>query len=189
MFSYLKKNRLFSIFLFLTLISFIGGILFYALIDNSYKDVVRENIGLLFANKLIDMKTFFFNHLFSNVFIWLLGISVIGFIIIIGLYLFKVFIFSFEFISLIMNLNMKNILMIIAYVFPNLLSVGVLFVLCYYSMSYSIYLFRFLFGGKKYNLSLITKKYFKIFLFTFLSTLICCLMEYFILKHISIFKL
>ena len=188
MVSYIKKNKLLSTFILLTFISFVFGILFYALLDASSKNTVSENIVLLFDNKLIDMKTFFFNSLFSNALIWILGISIIGFVVVLSLYLFKVFIFAFEFISLIININSKNFLMVLGYLFPNLLSTSILFILSYYSVSYSVFLFRYLFRGGNYNLPFITKKYIRVLILSFLFMLGSCVLEYFILKHISILK-
>ena len=187
--SYVKRNKLLFILIFLSFIVFIFGILFYFLLDTSYKDIIDNNIDLLFQNKLIDFKSFFFNKLFSNIFIWLLGISVIGFIIVLILYLYKGFIFSFEVVSLLFNLNKNNFLMIIAYILPNLFFLCIMFVLSYYSISYSIFLFRFLFRDKKYNITDITRRYIKILLISFIITLLCCLLEYFILNHIGLLKL
>lgn len=189
MISYFKKNKLLSILIFITFISFILGILFFFLIDQSYKEIISNNIELLLQNKLIDIKPFVSNKLFSHFFIWIIGISVIGFIIILILYLYKSFLFSFELISLVFNLNRNNIIKIIAYLFPNLLFLSIMFILCYYSARYSILLFSCLFGGKKYNLHLMMKKYVKVFLFTFFGTILCCLLEYFILKYITMIKL
>lgn len=187
--SYMKRNKLLFILLFLTFIVFILGILFYFLLDINYKDIISSNIDLLFQNKLIDFKSFFFNKLFSNVFIWIMGISVIGFIVILILYLYKGFIFSFEVVSLLFNLNKNNFLMIIAYILPNFIFLIIMFILCYYSVSYSLFLFGFLFRNKKYNITIITRKYIKILIFNFIITLLCCLLEYFILNHIGLLKL
>lgn len=187
--SYIKRNKLLFLLIFFTFIVFILGIIFYFLLDSSYKNIISNNIDLLFQNKLIDFKSFFFNKLFSNAFIWILGISIIGFIIVFLLYLYKGFIFSFELISLLFNINSKNFIMIILYIIPNLLFLIILFILCYYSISYSIFLFRFLFKRQKYNITLITKRYIKILLFSFISTIVCCLLEYFILNHIGLLKL
>ena len=97
------------------------------------------------------------------------------------------FIFGFELVSLLVNLNIGRIIFIIIYMLPCLFNLVIYFILTLFSISYSISLFKILFLKKNYNLSDITKKYIKILgvslLFSFLSSII----EIFIIPKILIF--
>lgn len=189
MINFIKRNKVLSLFILLSILAFISGVLFYAALDSNSKELVLNNINLLFNGKLINIKDYVFNHMFLCSSIWLLGISIIGFLIIIYLYLFKVFIFSFEFISLLVNVNLKTILKTIVYLMPNLLSCISLFILCYYATNYSLYLFKFIFRKQGSNINIVTKKYFKIFVITLIFNILICIIEFFVLKYIYLLKI
>ena len=183
---YLKKNKLLSLFFCLTILSFILGIFFYVLIDNNTKTIISHNINLLLNNKTIN-NTLITNNIFVSICIFLLGISIIGVVIIIPIFLFKIFIFSFEFISLLVNLGFKNIFLIILYLLPNFLQIISYFFICYYGCCYSIYLIKHLFKNINYNMHSMTKKYFIIFLFSFVLIICSSLIELFIISKLKLF--
>ena len=133
----------------------------------------------------------FFKLLSSNytfiIIIWILGISIFGTIIVLILYLFKVFIFGFELVSLLVNLNIGHIIFIVIYMLPSLFNLVIYFILTLFSISYSISLFKILFLKKNYNLSNITKKYIKILGVSLLFNLLSSIIEVFIIPKILIF--
>lgn len=193
MLKFIKNNKLLFILIVLTLISLISGILFNTLIDTNTKKDITNNINSLITNYNSQsnlIKSFiptFTSSLFLDLLIWIFGISIIGCIIVLFLFLFKVFIFGFELVSLLVNLNIGRIIFIIIYMLPSLFNLVIYFILTLFSISYSISLFKILFLKKNYNLSDITKKYIKILgvslLFSFLSSII----EIFIISKILIF--
>lgn len=193
MLKFIKNNKLLFILIVLTFISLISGILFNTLIDTSTKKDITKNINSLITNYNSQsnlIKSFiptFTSSLFLDLLIWIFGISIIGCIIVLFLFLFKVFIFGFELVSLLVNLNIGRIIFIIIYMLPSLFNLVIYFILTLFSISYSISLFKILFFKKNYNLSDITKKYIKILgvslLFSFLSSII----EIFIIPKILIF--
>lgn len=193
MLKFIKNNKLLFILIVLTLISLISGILFNTLIDTNTKKDITNNINSLITNYNSQsnlIKSFiptFTSSLFLDLLIWIFGISIIGCIIVLFLFLFKVFIFGFELVSLLVNLNIGRIIFIIIYMLPSLFNLVIYFILTLFSISYSISLFKILFLKKNYNLSDITKKYIKILgvslLFSFLSSII----EIFIIPKILIF--
>ena len=187
MISYIKRNKFLSFFVLLTITSFISGIFFYAFIDNNTKNVISNNINLLINNKLLKFNNLYLNNICITTLIWLLGISVIGIFIVIPLFLFKVFLFSFEFISLISNLGLKNIFLILLYLFPNFMIVLICFIICFYSGSYSLYLVRHLFKNINYNMSSITKKYIYIYFISIIIVLFSCLLESVIIPNLQFF--
>ena len=186
---YLMKNRLFKIIVLFTIISFILGIIFYSIIGNNSKDIINNNINLLIDNKLIKYKDIFINNIITTSIIYILGISIVGIILILPIYLFKVFILSFEFISLVVNLSLKNFVIIFLYLIPNIINLIIYFIICYYSINYSIFLIKNIFFNKKYNMFQITKKYFFIYLISLILIIISSLIELFVLPRLSYFKI
>lgn len=168
MLKFIKNNKLLFILIVLTLVSLISGILFNTLIDTNTKKDITNNINSLITNYNSQsnlIKSFiptFTSSLFLDLLIWIFGISIIGCIIVLFLFLFKVFIFGFELVSLLVNLNIGRIIFIIIYMLPCLFNLVIYFILTLFSISYSISLFKILFLKKNYNLSDITKKYIKI---------------------------
>lgn len=184
----IKRNKILSILLILTIISGLIGILFNIFINDEYKEIITKNIVLLINNKLINYKKLLINNISITLIIWVLGISILGIILIIPIYLFKVFILFFEAISLLINLGIKNILLILLYLLPNIINTIVFFIICYYSVTYSIYLIRHIFRNIKYNMYTITKKYLLILIISLGIITISTLLEIFILPRLNIIK-
>lgn len=193
MIKFIKRNKLLSILIFLTLLIFIIGILYPAVVDNNTREIISKNITDLISSIKNNMSfKDFFKLLSSNytfvIIIWILGISIFGTIIVLILYLFKVFIFGFELSSLIINLKLSNIIFIILYTLPNLLYISIYFILVLFSISYSITLFKMIFLHKNYTIRIITKKYIKILLVSLLLILLLSIINIFITpKLIKIF--
>ena len=193
MLKFIKNNKLLFILIVLTLISLISGILFNTLIDISTKKEITNNINSLITNYNSQsnlIKSFiptFSSSLFLELLIWIFGISIIGCIIVLFLFLFKVFIFGFELVSLLVNLNIGHIIFIVIYMLTSLFNLVIYFILTLFSISYSISLFKILFLKKNYNLSNITKKYIKILGVSLLFNLLSSIIEVFILPKILIF--
>lgn len=183
----IKKNKILFIMIILTIITFILGIMFNTLIGQESKKIISNNIDLLINNKLIIPKNIIINNLIMTIIIYILGISIIGIIIILPIYLFKVFILSFEIISLITNLHIKNILVIIFYILPNIINILIYFIICYYAINYSIYLIKNLFFNKKYNMYLITKKFLIIFIISLVLIVFSSGIEIFLLPKLQLF--
>lgn len=186
MVSKIKKNKLLFLMLILTIISFLAGIVFNILIDENTKKIIKNNINLLIDNKLIIPSNIFINNIIVTIIIYLLGISVIGLIIILPIYLFKAFILSFETVSLLSTLKLKNILVILLYLLPNTINTIIYFIICYYAITYSLYLIRNIFFNKKYNMYLITKKYLLIFILSLIFIILSSSLEVFILPKLNI---
>ncbi len=193
MLKFIKRNKLLSILTLLTIFIFIIGILYPAVIDNNTKKIISKNINDLIST-IQNNITFkdFFKTLSSNyvytIIIWILGISIFGIVIVLILYLFKVFIFGFELSSLFINLKLSNIIFIILYMLPNLLYITIYFILVLFSISYSITLFKMIFLHKNYNIRIITKKYTKVLLIALILILLLSVITTFITpKLIKIF--
>ena len=126
MIKFIKNNKLLFILIVLTLITLISGIFFNTLIDISTKKDITNNINSLITNYNSQsnlIKSFiptFSSSLFLELLIWIFGISIIGCIIVLFLFLFKVFIFGFELVSLLVNLKIGHIIFIVIYMLLSL---------------------------------------------------------------------
>ena len=178
-------------YLFLTtilLIGMISGILFIFFISKSDKSLVKEELTLFFANinsNKINYLNSFINSFVSNllylIFIWILGISIIGIPIIIFLLFFKGFIFGFSFSSIIYQFGIKGIPLAISYQIPHyLINLVLILLISFYAINFSVKLFKMLFFKESCNLNMYFKKYNKIFIITIIGIIITSLIEVFI---------
>ncbi len=186
----IRKHKLLSFLLLITILSIITSIIFSAILSIENKKIISNNINELIKsysnNKYIikDISINSITNLIIIAIIWLIGISIIGSLISGLIYIFKTFILSFEIISLITTLKINNYIFIILYILPKLINNILLFIITYYSISYSIYLLRYIFYKEKYNLKAITKKYLKILIVVIIINLLVIPIELFILPKI-----
>ncbi len=123
----IKINK--NLFIFLLVIVIIGitaGALFTAIISTSDKELVVNYLNTFFSNIAagkLEYTTSFINALILTVglaiLIWLLGVSVIGFVIVIVILFLKAFVLGFSVGSIIATFKLKGILMAIVYCFPH----------------------------------------------------------------------
>ena len=191
---YIKKNKLLKILLIITILTVLISIYLTATIDKSTKEEITNNIitlkNTLKTSKVSNLGIFtktLSNNLITTSIIWLLGISIIGIPIVLGIYLFKVLLLSLEIIFFIINIKYTNIFFIIIYLLPSILNIFLYFILLYYSINYSIILIKVIFLKKDYKLKLITKRYIKILIFVLISMFISSLIEILLIPRILIF--
>ncbi len=189
-----KKNKILFILSISTVLCFIFGILFNNFIDSDSKMIINNNIVNLIDNLNNDkistfsnFRSLFFSNSLIIFIIWIFGISIIGILFIYLLYLFKVFIYAFEFISLIVNLKINNILYILIYFIPTIISILILLFITYYGLSFSFRLFRHLFINKSINIKKLFIVYLRVFLVALLICLINSIFEIYIIPKILLF--
>ena len=176
MMRFLKRNKVFSLLCFITIVSFISGLLFYGNLNIEDKELVFHNIQSILIEK--DHLSFILHYFISYSLIWILGISIIGVFFILFLYSYMVFIFSFECISLFSTLGVSSIMIILLYLLPKLILIIFSFLLSYYASIFSFHLFRHLFFHKSYSFPSIMKQYIKIYLISFIGLIFCVILEY-----------
>ena len=188
---YLKKNKLLKILIIITVIILFISIYLSAILDKTTKEEITNNIITLKNNiktsKISNLSIFtktLSNNLILTSTVWLLGISIIGIPIVLGIYLFKVLILSLELIFFIINIKYTNIFFIILYLLPSILNILLYFILLYYSINYSLILIKVLFLKKEYKLKLITKRYIKIYLFVLILMIISSSIEVLLIPSI-----
>ena len=186
-----KVNKLFLILLISTIISFILGCLFISIVDNNGRSLIKESINSYFDG-IFDGKTYYINglytilprNIFTNIIIWLVGISIVGIIIVSCLLLFKSFLVGFSLSSIIYTYGFKGILISIIYMISEVINLFIIFLLTYYSISFSILLFNYLFRKKEYNRRIIMKRYIKIFIICLGITILNSLISIFLIPNL-----
>lgn len=186
-----KVNKLLLILLICTIISFILGCLFISIVDNNGRSLIKESINSYFDG-IFDGKTNYINglytilprNIFTNIIIWLVGISIVGIIIVSCLLLFKSFLVGFSLSSIIYTYGFKGILISIIYMISEVINLFIIFLLTYYSISFSILLFNYLFRKKEYNRRIIMKRYIKIFIICLGITILNSLISIFLIPNL-----
>ena len=196
MIKFIKRNKLLSILLFLTIIVILISIYLPALIDNKAKEEITNNINNLLVsiksnNNLT--KTYIYNTLLENslsiTILWTLGISIIGIPIILCYYILKLLTYILEITFLIINLKSIPIILIPIYSIPYIINIFLYFILIYYAITFSIILIKVLFLKKEYNLKGIMKKYIKLYFLLLLGITINSIIEIFLVPTLLKFFL
>lgn len=167
------------------LIGIISGILFILFINKEDKLLVRKELEIVFDtinNHKLNYLSTFINSICSNILslvgIYLLGISIIGMPLIILFLYIKGFVFGFSISSIISIYHLKGISLGLAYLLPSHLILLIIWLLLgYYSISFSIRLFRYLFLKENIPLNQYFKKLNKILFISFIFIIICSLLE------------
>ena len=195
-FSLIKQKKIYLVFISMILLSILFGFFFYFIISDNNKLLVidiQKNYFKGISSNNINYLSSFFNSFFTNFMyifiIFLLGLSVVGFIFIIGIVLMKGFILGFTISSIIGTFGIKGIILSFIYVFPHqLLFLIILLLMCYYGCSFCYRLFRNLFIRTIVNFKSIKDKYLKVFVVSLIGGIVCSLYEVFIVPSlISIF--
>lgn len=184
-----KSNKLILKLMIISIISVLIGIFYIAILSNSNKVLIKENLETYFEslNKLNYIKALI-KCLTSNMItissIWLLGISIIGVFLIIIILIIKSFALGFTISSLIYFYKLKGIIISIIYIIPLIINLFVIIILSYYGIIFSKNLNRLLFLKKEVNFKNIMRKYIKILLFSTICIVISSLIEIYIVPNI-----
>lgn len=188
---FMKKRKLFSSLILVFILGVISSCLFVLFLSESNLDLMKESVGIYFNNinsdKINYLNSFIislFNNISIGIIIWLFGISIIGSLFIYLLFFIKSFTISLSFISIIMLYGVKGILISIIYIIPYIIILAVLFILSYYSISFSIILIRYLFRGLTYNRKVIVRRYVKILGFCIILLIFCSILDVFLVPRI-----
>jgi len=164
------QKRIYIFLLILLLLGIILGLSYPFFLSNENKELLNTSISSFFNNVLNNQVNYnegLRNSTLTNlafvVSIWLLGISLIGLPIVLVLLVYKGFIFGFSISSIIKVYGIKGIIGAFTYVFPGtILMLITTILLCFYSTSFSLKLFRYLFLKENLNFKMIMNKYLKI---------------------------
>ena len=189
------SRKMIVFFLVLLMIGISSGTIFSLVISKSDKALVSDTVQNFFEaiqKNEINFMEFFKNMIFDNgansIFMWLLGISVIGIPVLLFLYFSKAFIFGFSIGSILLQYKTKGIFLCFFYIFPHqVLNLLLYTFLLLYALSLSIKLFFVLIRRKTIDFKPIMNKYILIFVITLLGFLFTALYEaYFMPKIVQI---
>ena len=185
-------NKRVNYFIFsVVIIGIITGSIFFTFISNNDKTEVINLInnflttikdstfdnGLALKNSLI-------TNLILVVFIWIFGMSIIGLLFNVFIIYIKAFLLGFSVASLIGSLGIKGIVMAFIYVFPSqIINIIAIMILGIYSVIFSIHLIKLIMQKKNSNNN-IFKKYFVIFIFAIISSVISELSDAYLLPNL-----
>lgn len=187
--SIIKQKKLYRIIITLMIFGIISGILFIFFISKESKtkalvsiknffDLMNTSTGINYGKSLLNTLV---NNIGYVLLIWLLGISIIGLPITIVLAFMKSFIVGFSISSIISCYKAKGILGAFLYVFPHqIIILFIYLLLSFYSISFSIKLFKSLFLKQTINFRVVMQKYIKILLISLIGIIIVSLYEVFI---------
>ena len=186
---FIKKRKLFSILLFVFICSFILGVFFIFFISDDNKVLVKDGITLYFnglsnLNYTDNFIVGLINNIGIALIIWLLGISIFGCFIIFIIYFIKCFVVSFSFSSIIYVYGLKGIILSVIYSICYFINLGILFILSYYGVSFSILLFKYFFKNKDYNRIVIVKRYFKVLIISLVFIILNLIIDSYLIPRI-----
>lgn len=186
----ISKNKLLLFLIIITIISILLGIFFIAVISNDNQDLVKSTINSYFLdineNKIQYFKnlmSILTSNLFLILFIWIMGISIIGIIISLILLIYKSFLIGFSFTSILYTYGFKGLISGIIYIFPEIINLFIVFILTYYSISFSILLFNYLFKKKEYN-RIFVRRYLKLLVISSLIIIFSTLISTFVIPNL-----
>ena len=189
-----------NLFVFLLIILLVGvtsGAVFATILDSNDKQLVLNYLNDFFNNVKNDklayntslVNTLIFTVGFA-ILIWILGISVIGFFLVLFMLFIKAFVLGFSLSSIIINYKLKGLLLGLLYVFPHqIINVLVFIMLCAYSLILSFKIICCFNGKKSLNFKNIINRYIIVLLISIVVLIITSLYETFIMPYILNFVL
>ena len=177
-----------NLFVFLVVIVAVGiasGSIFVTVLNNEDKVMVSDYLNnflnnlnsnnLNYSGTLINTLIFTLGGTFL---IWLLGISVIGFILILLFLFIKAFALGFSIGSIIINFNFKGILIALAYIVPHhIINMMIFLLISSYALILSYRLINSFTKKKAFEFKEIFNKYLFILVFSLIILLISVLYE------------
>lgn len=132
-------------------------------------------------NWVPSLKNILISNIIIIIIIWILGISIIGFIITFLIIFWKSFILGLILSSLVLTFNLKGVFIGLLYIFPALIiNLLIILYLSSHSFQVSIHILKSIINKKQLNLSLFIKEYLKILGLSIIFIIICSLYEIFV---------
>lgn len=187
-----KKNRKIFIFIAILLtLGLISGSLFITILNDSDKKMVLETITNYFnqiksskVDFLYSFRTSSISNLLYIIFIWLLGISIIGIPIIILLLFIKSFILGFSISSIICKYKIGGIPLSLSYIFPHhILNIITICFVSMYSLKVSLSLVKLITSKKQINFKVIMRKYLGVLIIAVLLSIVSSSIETFMTPY------
>ncbi len=160
-------KRILIFFITLIIVGLVMGIVLASVLSENDKLLVGQHLNdfikIVESNELDKLTTLKNNVLTTLLYvigIWLLGISVIGIPIIIGMFFVKCFIIGFSIGSIFISFGFKGSLFALFYAFPSsILTIISLLVLSVYAISFSTFLIYSILNKKTIDFKIMINKY------------------------------
>lgn len=184
------KKQLISIFV-ICIVAFIIGVLLPSILNEENRKIIETSLNSFFdtiKNNQLKTNELLFKTLTSNIIIdlilWLLGISIIGIPIVIILLSYKSLSLGFTISSIISTYKLNGIIKALIYIVPNTINLFIFFVISYYSISFSLMLFNYLFRRKEYNRKIIVKRYLKLLVISIIILIFSSVIETYVVPKL-----
>ena len=188
-----KTNNILVLILVIFVIGVIFGSIYITILKNPEKQSIMTQVNnyflsmnkISFETQIVIFKNSLISNLLYFIFVWLLGLSVIGIPIIILMVFFKSFILGFSISSIFAKYGAKGILGAFIYIFPSSLTICIFTIfLSTYSLILAFKLLQAAFTKKTINFRTFMGKYFFVLLVAVLLSVLCSLIDAFLSPHL-----
>lgn len=180
----LKDKKQFIIIFVICIVTFIIGVLLPSILNEENIKIIETSLNSFFEtikNNQLKSNELLFKTLTSNIIIdltiWLLGISIIGIPLVILLLGYKSLSIGFTLSCIISTYKLNGIIKALIYIVPNTINLFIFFILSYYSISFSLMLFNYLFRKKEYNKKVIVNRYLKLLVISIIILIFTSVVE------------
>lgn len=187
----LKDKKQFIIIFVICTVAFIIGVLLPSILNEENRKIIQTSLNSFFdtiKNNQLKTNELLFKTLTSNIIIdlilWLLGISIIGIPIVIILLGYKSLSLGFTISSIISTYKLNGVIKALIYIVPNIINLFIFFVISYYSISFSLMLFNYLFRKKEYNKRIIVNRYLKLLVISIIILIFSSVIETYVVTKL-----
>lgn len=187
----LKDKKQFIIIFVICVVAFIIGVLLPSILNEENRKIIQTSLNSFFdtiKNNQLKTNELLFKILTSNIIIdlilWLLGISIIGIPIVIILLGYKSLSLGFTISSIISTYKLNGVIKALIYIVPNIINLFIFFVISYYSISFSLMLFNYLFRKKEYNKKVIVNRYLKLLVISIIILIFSSVIETYVVPKL-----
>ena len=187
----LKDKKQFIIIFVICIVAFIIGVLLPSILNEENRKIIQTSLNSFFdtiKNNQLKTNELLFKTLTSNIIIdlilWLLGISIIGIPIVIILLGYKSLSLGFTISSIISTYKLNGVIKALIYIVPNIINLFIFFVISYYSISFSLMLFNYLFRKKEYNKRIIVNRSLKLLVISIIILIFSSVIETYVVPKL-----
>lgn len=187
----LKDKKQFILIFVICIVAFIIGVLLPSILNEENRKIIETSLNSFFdtiKNNQLKTSELLFKTLTSNIIIdlilWLLGISIIGIPIVIILLGYKSLSLGFTISSIISTYKLNGVIKALIYIVPNIINLFIFFVISYYSISFSLMLFNYLFRKKEYNKRVIVNRYLKLLVISIIILIFSSVIETYVVPKL-----
>ena len=187
----LKDKKQFIIIFVICIVAFIIGVLLPSILNEENRKIIQTSLNSFFdtiKNNQLKTNELLFKILTSNIIIdlilWLLGISIVGIPIVIILLGYKSLSLGFTISSIISTYKLNGVIKALIYIVPNIINLFIFFVISYYSISFSLMLFNYLFRKKEYNKRIIVNRYLKLLVISIIILIFSSVIETYVVPKL-----